>query len=370
MCSGWADTIPSTPVQLEERQQKGAKHVTSANVAQGMGDSSGATGARIRQLRIGGAMTTFIIRRLLLAVVTLFLIIVILFLLTRVFPQDPAKQLAGPFASEERVAQLTENLGLDDPLITQFGRLVSSVVTLDFGESFSQPGVRVIDLVRPALWNSAKLVALALILTLPISILGGIWAAYKKDTVVDRSIVSLGLASASIPDFVSGVFLQFLIGVQLGWLPTISNPPDNAGFFTELRYILLPALAILFVYFGYIARITRAGAVTAFESDYSRTAFMKGLSPGEVIRKHIMKNALQPTVAVTGTQMGYLFGGLVGLELVFNYPGLGGLILRAATAPDFPLLQASVLTVAIIFMLSTLAADLLIAWMNPRARIN
>jgi len=152
--------------------------------------------------------------------------------------------------------------------------------------------------------------------------------------------------------------------------PTIANPPADAGFFTQLRYILLPALAILFVYFGYIARITRAGAVTAFESDYSRTAFMKGLSPGEVIRKHIMKNALQPTVAVTGTQMGYLFGGLVGLELVFNYPGLGRLILRAATAPDFPLLQASVITVAIIFMLSTLTADLLIAWMNPRARLD
>ncbi len=315
-------------------------------------------------------MFQFLIRRLLLAVVTLFLILVIVFALTRVFPSDPARQLAGPFASEERVASLTENLGLDDPLITQFGRLLWSVVTLDFGESFSQPGVRVLDLVLPALGNSAKLVGLALLLTLPISILGGIWAAFKKDTLADRSIVSFGLASASIPDFVSGVFLQFIIGVQLGWLPAISNAPDNAGIFTQLRYILLPALAIVFVYFGYIARITRAGAITAFESDYTRTAFMKGLSPNEVIRKHVMKNALQPTVAVTGTQMGYLFGGLVGLELVFNYPGLGGLIFRAATAPDFPLLQAGVVTVAIIFMLSTLAADLLIAWMNPRARIS
>ena len=175
-------------------------------------------------------MTRFIIRRLLLAVVTLFLILVIVFALTRVFPSDPARQLAGPFASPERVAALTESLGLDDPLVTQFGRLLWSVVSLDFGESFSQPGVRVLDLVRPALWNSAKLVALALVLTLPISILGGIWAAYKKDSTVDRSIVSLGLASASIPDFVSGVFLQFLIGVQLGWLPAIANAPDNAGF--------------------------------------------------------------------------------------------------------------------------------------------
>lgn len=313
-------------------------------------------------------MLRFIARRLALAVITLTLILVIVFALTRVFPSDPARQLAGPFASPERVEALSESLGLQDPLLTQFGRLYWSAITLNFGESYSQPGVRVLDLILPALWNSAKLILLALILTLPISIAGGIWAAYRKDTLIDRSVVSLGLASASIPDFVSGVLLQFLIGVQLGWLPAISNAPDNSGFFTGLRYIALPAIAILFVYFGYIARITRAGAITAFESDYTRTAFMKGLSPSQVIRRHVMKNALQPTVAVTGTQMGYLFGGLVGLERVFNYPGLGGLIYRAATAPDFPLLQAGVVVVAVIFMLSTLAADLIIAWMNPRAR--
>ncbi len=314
-------------------------------------------------------MLNFVLRRLALSIVTLFLIILIVFSLTRVFPSDPAQQLAGPFASEERVARLTESLGLDDPLPTQFGRLLLDVVTLDFGESFSQPGVDVIDLVRPALWNSTKLVVLALLLTLPISIIGGVIAARRKDTVIDRSIVSFGLASASIPDFVSGVLLQFVIGVQLGWLPATSNAPANASFFSELEFILLPAIAILFVYFGYIARITRAGAITALESDYTRTAYMKGLSTREVVRKHVLKNALQPTVAVTGTQMGYLFGGLVGLELVFNYPGLGNLILKAATAPDFPLLQTSVLVVAIIFMVATLAADMIIAWMNPRARL-
>jgi len=315
-------------------------------------------------------MVRFIVRRLLLSIVTLFIILLVVFALTRVFPSDPAKQLAGPFASEERVAQLTESLGLDDPLPTQFFRLVRDVVTLDFGESFSQPGVRVIDLVRPALWNSAKLVFLALMITLPLSIVGGIVAARKKDTIIDRSIVSFGLASASIPDFVSGVLLQFIIGVQLGWLPSISNAPADAGFFGQLEYILLPALAILFVYFGYIARITRAGAVTALDSDYARTAYMKGMSTSEVVRKHVLKNALQPTVAVTGTQMGYLFGGLVGLERVFNYPGLGNLILRAALAPDFPLLQTSVVAVAVIFMIATLTSDLIIAWMNPRARLD
>jgi peptide/nickel transport system permease protein len=203
-----------------------------------------------------------------------------------------------------------------------------------------------------------------------LSIFLGLVAARRKDTTLDRAIVSFSLASASIPDFVSGVILQFVLGgALLGLFPATANIPQGAGFFTQLRVITLPALAILLVYTGYIARITRAGAITALESDYTRTAFMKGLPVRNVIRRHVLKNALQPTVAVIGTQMGYLFGGLVGLEFVFNYPGLGRLILRAATAPDFPLLQASVLVVAIIFMVSTLLADLIIAWMNTRARL-
>ena len=315
-------------------------------------------------------MVRFILRRLVLSIFTLLILIGIVFLLTRVFPSEPARQLAGPFASEERVAELNERLGLDDPQITQFGRLLRDVVTLDFGESFSRPGVRVLDLIRPALWNSAKLVMFALALTLPISILGGVIAAYKKDTLIDRSIVTLGLASASIPDFVSGVILQYLLGVLLGWFPAVALIPEGSGFFTQLKFLMLPALAILLVYFGYIARITRAGTIGALDSDYSRTAFMKGLSTPAVIRKHLLRNSLQPTVAVTGIQVGYLFGGLIGLERVFNYPGLGQLILNAAAAPDFPLLQAGVITVAIIFFFATLGADLLTAWMNPRARLD
>jgi len=315
-------------------------------------------------------MLRFALRRIGLALITLLILVAIIFLITRVFPSDPARQLAGPFAPQERVDAITEANGFDDPLITQFGRLLKSVVTFDYGESFSSPGVQVIDLVRPALWKSAQLVAFALVLTLPIAIIGGILAARKKDTIVDRSIVTLGLASASIPEFVSGVLLQYIFGVQLGWFPAIANAPDDAGFFTTLNHLVLPALAIVIVYFGYIARITRAGTIAALDADYTRTAYMKGLTTQQVMRKHVLRNSLQPTVAVTGTQIGYLFGGLVGLEIVFNYAGLGRLTFTAATKQDFPLLTACVITVAVIFMITTLAADLIIAWMNPRARLN
>jgi peptide/nickel transport system permease protein len=289
-------------------------------------------------------------------------------MLTRVFPSDPARQIAGPFAPQEQVDALTERYGFDDPLPTQLGRQFKELVTLDFGEAYSVPGKSVSGLVGDALWASTKLVAFALVLTIPVSVFAGLVAARRKDSMLDRSIVTLGLASASIPEFVSGVVLQYVLGVRLGWFPAISNIPDGTGFFAQFEYLFLPALAVVTVYFGYIARITRAGTIAALDSDYTRTAYMKGLTTSGVIRKHVLRNSLQPTVAVIGTQICYLFGGLVGLEIVFNYPGLGRLIFNSATKQDVPLLQVGVLTVAIIFMICTLGADLLIAWMNPRAR--
>lgn len=313
-------------------------------------------------------MKAFVIRRLALTVVTLLILLTVVFLITSVFPSDPGRQLAGPFATQETVDSINERIGANDPKLTQFGRLLKNAVTFQFGDSF-QYDRPVSGLLFPALGRSAKLVVLGLALTIPLSVAGGILAARRKDTLVDRSIVTLGLASSSIPDFVSGVVLQYVIGVKLGWLPALATAPAGANIFTQMYHLLLPALAIVVVYFGYIARMTRAGTIQALSSDYTRTAYMKGLSNREVISRHVLRNALQPTVAVIGTQIGYLFGGLIALEIIFNYQGLGNLIFNAATIQDFPLLQAGVVLVAIIFMFCTLAADLIIAWMNPRARI-
>ncbi len=314
-------------------------------------------------------MLRYIVRRVLLSLLTLLILLILITLIPNVAPGDPARKIAGAFASPERLASITESLGLDDSIPTQFGDLLRSVVTLDFGESFTRPGESVIGLVRVSLWNSFKLVLFALAITLPISIGGGIYAAYKKDSLADRAIVTTGLALSSIPEFVSGVILQAFLAVPIAFFKVSADPPDS-GFFTNLNYLLLPAIAVLIVYFGYIARITRAGTIAALESDYTRTAFMKGLSTRDVFRRHVLRNALQPTVAVTGTQLGYLFGGMVGLEFVFNYPGLGRLILDAARGADYPVLRGGVVTVALIYMLATLAADLVIAWMNPRVRLS
>ncbi len=315
-------------------------------------------------------MARFIIRRLLLSLVTLAILLVIITLIPNIAPGDPARKIAGGTASPERLAAVTESLGLNDSVATQLGDLARSVFTLDFGESFSvAAGEPVMDLVWTALGNSAKLVVFALLLTVPLSVLGGLVAAYKKDTWIDRSIVNGGLALSSIPDFVAAVLLLAFVAVPIDFFKVQGNAPPGSDILTQLQHLLLPAIAILMVYFGYIARITRAGTITALESDYARTAFMRGLSTRVVFRKHIARNALQPTVAVLGTQLGYLFGGMVGLEVVFQYPGLGRLIFRAIDRADYPVLRAGVLTVAIIYMLATLTADLIIAWMNPRARL-
>jgi peptide/nickel transport system permease protein len=312
-------------------------------------------------------MTRYVLRRLALSIVTLFLIIVIVFLINNVFPSDIGRRLSGPFAPQEQVDLVNEKLGTNDPLIDQFGRLVKGVATFDYGDSYAQ-NRPVSDVIGQAFWRSVKLLAYALVLTIPLSIMAGIFAARRMGKLADRTIVTLGLASSSIPDFVSCVILQALIGVKLGWFHVIAKAPDGASIQTQISYLTLPALALVIVYFGYIARMTRAGVIVALDADYTRTATMKGLSRTQVMRRHVLRNGLQPTVSVVGVQIGYVMGSLVAIEKVFNYPGLGLTIFNAASK-DPPVLVAGVLVVATVYMLSTLAADLVLAWMNPRARL-
>ena len=171
-------------------------------------------------------MTRYVIRRLLLSILTLFLLTTIVFLIVNVLPDDVGRSILGPFASQETVDALNEEIGANDPLLQQYGRLLKSAVTFDWGDSY-QSGVPVTDLLWPAFWRSAKLAAYGLVLTIPIAIAAGMYAARRRNTIADRSIVTLGLASSSIPDFVSGVTLQYFIGVKLGWFPVLALAPPG-----------------------------------------------------------------------------------------------------------------------------------------------
>lgn len=180
-----------------------------------------------------------------------------------------------------------------------------------------------------------------------------------------------GLSFSTVPEFVSGIVLIVVFAIWLKVLPvTAAWPPGSPFFFTQLRYLLLPAIPLVLVLFGYIARMARAGTIEALDSDYVRTATLKGLPRWVVIRRHVLRNSLLPTITVIATQMGYLIGGLVVVETLFNYQGLGRLIFTAATDKDFPMLEAGILIIGVVYLLATVVADVLYTLLNPRVRLD
>ena len=314
-------------------------------------------------------MARFLARRLALAFVTLWLLVTIVFIIANVLPNDVGRTILGPFAPQESVDALNERLGTNRPLPVRYVETIQGIVTLDFGESFVS-GQPALPQVLAAVGRSAKLAGLALFITIPVSIAAGLYAARRRDQKVDRGIVLLGVASSSIPEFITGTILVVVVGVQLRWLPVLATPPANADLPTQVRYLLLPALAMAIVYFGYIARMTRAGTIEALQSDYTRTATMKGLTTAQTMWRHVLRNALVPTVAVIAVQIGYLFGGIIAVERIFNYNGMGQTMLFAAQRKDLPMLTTGVLVIGIVYMVATLGADLITAWMNPRIRLD
>src|SRR5919106_5403784 len=313
-------------------------------------------------------MARFLFKRLGLAAITLFLLSVIVFVGASVLPGNVARRILGPFADQAAVDALNERLGTDRPLVTQYWDWISNFFQGDLGDSHAL-NVPVSELIGNALGNSAKLAVFAFVLVVPLAILGGVIAALRRDTLTDRVVTIGGLSLSVVPEFVSGIILILVFGLWLDVLPVSARAPAGSGFFTQLEYLLLPALTLVVLLFGYIARITRAGAIEALDADYTRTAVLKGLPRRTVIRRHVLRNSLVPTIAVVATQTGYLIGGLVVIELIFNYQGIGQVLFRAAERKDFPLLQSAVLVVGIVYLLATLLADLLYSLLNPRIRL-
>jgi peptide/nickel transport system permease protein len=314
-------------------------------------------------------MARYISRRLLLSLVTLWLLATIVFIIANVLPNDVGRTILGPFAPQESVDALNERLGTNRPIFIRYVDTMAGLVTLDFGDSFIT-GKPVLPDLMAAVARSAKLAGLALFLTIPVAILAGLYAARRRDKLADRGIVLLGVTSSSIPEFVTGTILVVVVGVQLKLLPVLATPPPNADIPTQIRYLLMPATAMAIVYFGYIARMTRSGTIDVLQSDYTRTAAMKGLTTSQTMRRHVLRNALIPTVAVIAVQIGYLFGGIIAVEKIFNYNGMGQTMLFAAQRKDIPTLTAGAIIIGIVYMLATLTSDLIIAWMNPRIRLD
>jgi peptide/nickel transport system permease protein len=312
-------------------------------------------------------MARFLLRRVGLALITLFLLSIIVFLMANVLPGDVGRRILGPFADPRAVAALNHQLGVDRPLVVQYLSWLGGALHGDFGNSlsFRQP---VGDLLRRAVLNSLKLGAVAFVIVVPLGIFGGIVASLNRDKFLDRFITVTGLSGVAMPEFVTGIVLILLFGITLRIFPISATAPAGSGPLTQIYYLIMPSLPLVFVLFGYIARITRAGMNDALDADYTRTAYLKGLTRGTVIRRHVLRNALLPTIAVVATQTGYLIGGLVVIELIFNYQGIGQLLYTAVSQKDFPLIQAAVMVVGTVYLTATLLADLIYSLLNPRIR--
>jgi len=312
-------------------------------------------------------MLRLIGRRLLLMIPTLILASILIFLLAEVLPGDVGRSILGQYATEADVAALNEKLGADRPLVVRYATWAGSFVTGDWGESPIQK-IPVRPLVMEALGYSLILAGFALVLIVPISIVLGVFSGLRRDSWMDRTITVSTLSMTVIPEFVSGVVLLWVFAVWLKWLPVSALPPDGSPFYDRLYYLILPAIPLMFLELGYIARMARVGTVQVLAMPYIRTAVLKGVPRSRVIFGHVLRNAMVPTVTVIGSQVGWLIGGLVVVETLFAYPGIGKLMVDAAQSSDVPLLEASVLMVAVIYMLANLIADIVVALLNPRIR--
>lgn len=312
-------------------------------------------------------MGRYLLKRLTLALVTLVLVSVIVFAAAQLLPGNIGRNILGPFASPGSVAELNHKLGVDRPVYVQYASWIDKLLHGNLGVSLEYQ-VPVWSLLSTSLLNSLKLAAVAFVLVVPLSILGGVVAALRRGRIADRLIVLTSLSLTAIPEFVSAIVLILVFGLALKLLPVTAAAPPGAGFLTQIKYLLLPGLTLVMVLFGYIARMARAGTIEALDADYARTAYLKGLGTLAVLRRHVLRNALLPTIAVVATQMGYLIGGLVVIEKLFNYNGIGQRIYTAAENKDFTMLQSSVLVIAVVYLLATLAADILYSLLNPRIR--
>jgi peptide/nickel transport system permease protein len=311
-------------------------------------------------------MARFIGKRLALGLITLFLLSLLVFFGSQVLPGDVGRRVLGPFATPGAVKALNHQLGTDRSLVEQYTSWIGGFVHGDLGTSVT--GQSVSGIIGPALLKSAALALLAFIIVVPLAIAGGVFAALREGRPSDRFISVGGLSATSVPDFVWAVLLILVFALWIKVLPATAQAPPGASFFTQVEYLILPALCLVFVLFGYIARMARAGTIEALDADYSRTALIKGLPYRSVVFKHVLRNSLLPTIAVVATQVGYLIGGLVAIELVFNYQGIGQALYRAAQQKDFPVLESAVLIVGIVYLVATLLADIAYSVLNPRIR--
>jgi peptide/nickel transport system permease protein len=319
-------------------------------------------------------MLRYLFRRFSFLLLTVVLTSLLIFLVTQWLPGDVCRVILGREAGQGALENCRQDLGLDRPLPVQYLSWLGDFLSGDWGISFStrQP---ILALVFERVVSSLLLAALTLTFAVPVAVVLGVIAGLNSEKPIDGVISVTSLAVVGLPEFVTGLLLIqiFSFGFrQLGlpYLPASSSVPPGTNFLQTLPMLVLPALTASLVLLAYIARLTRAGVVEELKQPYVRTADLKGLPRRVVVVKHVLRNALLPTITVVAISFGWLISGLVVIENVFNYPGLGRLMLFAIDRRDLPLLQAVVMVTVLGFALANLAADLIYAALNPRIRLS
>jgi peptide/nickel transport system permease protein len=309
----------------------------------------------------------YLLRRFGFLLITLIFTSVVIFCMTQWLPGDVARVILGREAGEAAVQNLREELGLNDPLPVQYVRWLGNFVQGDWGLSYSTRS-EIMPLLLSRLRNSLMLAGLALLMAVPLAVILGVIAGLKENSKADNAISISSLSVVGLPEFVTGLVLIQIFAFRLRLLPANSSIPPGSTFREALPMLILPAMTATLVLLAYIARLTRAGVIEELKMAYVRTADLKGLPRRTVIFKHVLRNALLPTITVIAISFGWLISGLIVIENVFNYPGLGRLLVFAIDRRDLPLLQAITLVTVLVFALANLVADLLYAYLNPRIR--
>jgi peptide/nickel transport system permease protein len=310
----------------------------------------------------------YVARRTLSIGLVLVLISLIVFVAIHVLPGSAATLILGEYATPESLRALERDMGLDRPFALQYAAWVGDVVTGDWGYSLAmkQPVTVIVGL---RLRNSALLAGFALVAVALIAVPLGTLAALRRGRWLDLAILTGSYIGISVPEFVTGMVLILVFaGPSLHLFPTGDYAPLAAGLRTWLSHLVLPALTLTLVLLAHVLRQTRSGLVEVLQSAYVRTARLKGATERRVVARHALRNGLLPAVTVIALDLGYLMGGIVVVEEVFAYPGMGRLILYAIQNRDVPLLQVSILIVAATYAFANFAADLAYAWLDPRIR--
>jgi len=309
----------------------------------------------------------FLGRRVAATTGVLAVVAVVIFLLLRVVPGDPAAIIAGDSATVEQIAQIREGLGLNRPLGVQFGIWVGHAVRGNLGESFvlKKP---VSELIGQRLEPTIALALVTIVFAVLVAVPLGVLAAWRHGGWVDRALMGLSTLGFSVPVFVLGYLLIWLVSMRLGWLPVQGYQRLSSGLVPFIRHLILPSLTLSVVYIALIARLTRAAVSQALTEDYVRTARAKGLAERRVLVRHALTNAAVPIVTVVGIGLAMLMGGVVVTESVFSIPGLGRLTVDAVLARDFPTIQGVVLLFSVVYVVINLLIDLSYPFLDPRIR--